>query len=99
MAKHGRYLIIASYKSMPTKAAPTGRAAEQGWKQASMGQDLSYQLDAYLMPAYYSGGKRNWKDLASLSKVVSTAQFDDEEVVSAMESLTLEIHGAKSLNA
>lgn len=64
-----------------------------------MGQDITYSLEAYAMPGYYCGGKRNWKELTNFSKMVQTHQFDDDEVVNTLESLTLDIQGAKSLNA
>lgn len=69
-----------------------------------MAQDYSYQIEVYQLPSMYHKGrnkamKKNWKELLNFQKALTTfAQFTDDEVVTSVESIELEVQGAQDYN-
>ena len=69
-----------------------------------MADDYRYGLEVYKLPSYYTNEetkKLNWKEMSQLNKMLFSffGKFKDDELVSTMQSLTLDIQNAQMLNA
>ena len=103
---HKGHLVIATYQKVQSVNAPAEYVIAQGFKPSlkNMADDYRYALEVYKLPSYYANQdtkKHNWKEISYLQKLLYSfaGKFKDDELVSSMQSLTLDIQNAAMVNA